>query len=153
MKASPKIFRALADIVEKGVSPSRAGKVLKISPDTVSRWRADYPEFAEMLDQAESRFIQRMISAIADAAPKDWRAAVELLARRFPAEFGRDSGGATRELAKPFVDRDEELRELAATPAGRSLLIAANIIDQSWLATHFPAEKVQLLPCRSGEGQ
>lgn len=153
MKAGPKLFRAVADLVEKGVSPSRAGRILRLSPDTVSRWRVDYPEFAEMLDQSESRFIERMTQAIADAAPKDWRAAVELLARRFPAEFGRDSGGATRELAKPFVDRDEELRELAATPAGRALLIAANIIDQSWLATHFPAEKVQLLPCRSGEGQ
>lgn len=144
MKASPNLFEAVAELVAKGLSPSRAAKVLKIAPSTISDWRADYPEFSAMLDQAESAFVGRMIACVAAAAPKDWRAAVELLARRFPSEF---SANSTTDRGQPeyFVDREAELVTLASTPTGRTMLLKLGLITPAWIAERFPAETPLLL--------
>ena len=113
MKASLPMFESIAALVEKGLSPSRAGMALKLSPDTISRWRREHPEFTTLLESAESLFIQRMTDTIATAAPKDWRAAEALLARRFPMEFARDSAA---------VQISQTINHAASTPESQEAL-------------------------------
>lgn len=129
MKAGPKMFQAVAELVEKGLSPTRAAKALKLSPDTVSRWRREHPEFATMVDEAESRFIAEMTSCIAVAAKIDWRAAEAILARRFAAEFAKDGAAVAVALNLNTQPADAEdsggaLRRALQLPALRAHLQA-----------------------------
>ncbi len=125
MKAGEKMFRAVAALVEAGLSPSRAAKVLRLSPDTASRWRREHPDFAAMLDEAESKFIAEMTACLAAAAKTDWRAAEALLARRFPAEFARDGAAVQFALnvgVQPQESLDDAIAKLKASPAARKML-------------------------------
>ena len=139
-------FRALADLVEGGLSPSRAAKSLRLNPSTIGAWRKQFPEFDEMIAAAESRFIAKMTSLVATAAVKDWRAAVELLTRRFPSEFGANAAAGSREEVAPQRDREAELIEVARTPSGRSMLLTLRIITPAWIAERFPNDAPRLLP-------
>jgi hypothetical protein len=89
VKKTEKIQAALVNFVEKGLSLSRAGQCLGLHHKTVLRWKSEDEKFAGRIDQAEARFIARMVGKIEAHADTDWRAAVELLARRFPEEFSK----------------------------------------------------------------
>lgn len=128
MKAGPKMFAAVAALVAKGLSPTRAAKVLRLSPDTVSRWRREHPDFAAMVDESESRFIGEMTECIATAAATDWRAAEALLSRRFPTEFARDAAAvqllSLNLTAPPPEDDAVKLERAFQSPALRRHLQA-----------------------------
>jgi len=110
MKNSPTMKAGILELVEKGVSLTRAASCVKVHRSTVSEWVKKDGDFAAAVEQAESRFIERMIGTIADAAPSDWRAGIELLKRRFPLEF---SAVRKVEVTNPQDEqqkRDEEIR-------------------------------------------
>jgi hypothetical protein len=82
----------------------RAGNYLKvacaaagISTDALSNWRKKgatgeepYAAFLGELEQAELDCESALVKKWHDAAPDDWRAARDLLARRFPDRWGRE---------------------------------------------------------------
>jgi len=82
----------------------RSGNYLKvacaaagISTDALSNWRKKgaageepYAAFLAELQQAELDCESALVKKWHDAAPDDWRAARDLLARRFPDRWGRE---------------------------------------------------------------
>jgi transposase-like protein len=151
LKAGPKMFAAVAELVEKGLSPTRAAKVLKLSPDTVSRWRREYPEFAAMIDEAESKFIERMTGCISEAAKTDWRAAEAILARRFSTEFARDAAAVqllSVQLNTPPPAEEVELSAMLQSPALRAhlttMIEAASANSSNLPTTHSTVEPPRL---------
>lgn len=77
-------------IGQTGRSDSAAALALGISTSTISRWKQERPELAELLRQAREEFRQRQLDIIRDAAaagPSGWRAAAWLLERVFPQDY------------------------------------------------------------------
>ena len=81
--------RSVTELVEKGLSLTRAANVLGMHHATVHRWKDADKDFADAIRQAESKFILKMTETVSEHAKNDWRAAVELLARRFPGEYSK----------------------------------------------------------------
>jgi hypothetical protein len=75
--------------VEEGLPLPDAARLAGIHPSVVYEWRATIPAIAEALKSAEAKLKQRMVAHITKAAPTNWAAAMTLLERRFPEEFGR----------------------------------------------------------------
>lgn len=95
---SPERAEKLLAAVRKGVPYVHAAAAAGVSFDTFNRWRLkgendegeEYCEFCEQLAAAESEAASLLVSRIVEASRKDWRAAVWMLQRRFPKEWGTD---------------------------------------------------------------
>ena len=83
---------------EFGVSEAaiRAGATLRAaahsvgwSEDGLARYRAEFADFAEQLTEAEGTAEVHLVAIVRDAARTNWRAALELLGRRWPDSWGR----------------------------------------------------------------
>jgi hypothetical protein len=79
----------LLQAVEHGHTLTTACQVAGVSMDSLARWRAKFADFADELREAEGRSVDRWLSCIEAAAPKNWLAAAWLLERRHPHEYGR----------------------------------------------------------------
>jgi hypothetical protein len=88
MKLSKERKKAIIKMVENGLSLPRAAQATGIHRSTADKWKKEDPEFEREIEAAEARFIQKMTDLITAAAVNDWRAAAELLRRRFPEDFG-----------------------------------------------------------------
>ena len=74
----------------------RAGATLRAaahsvgwSEDGLARYRAEFADFAEQLTEAEGTAEVHLVAIVRDAARTNWRAALELLGRRWPDSWGR----------------------------------------------------------------
>jgi hypothetical protein len=81
----------LCDFIRKGNYTTIACKAAGVSPDTLSRWRKrgeqgqePFAAFVRQLEQAELDAETALVEIWRNQAPGDWRAARNLLARRFP---------------------------------------------------------------------
>jgi hypothetical protein len=84
---------------------------------TTLRWKKDDADFARQIDQAESKFILTMTETVAEAAKSDWRAGVELLARRFPKEYAKpETQTAITQVNFNAVPPRERLEQMAKNP-------------------------------------
>src|SRR4051794_5357057 len=64
-KFTPKNVQAIIEAIEDhGASPSGAGRVLGIHPQTVSDWRDRYPEFSDEIEAAYERRRQRLLKSV-----------------------------------------------------------------------------------------
>ena len=96
-KLTPRLQVQIVHFIAQGNTIRAACGVCGIDPTTYDRWlrkgraakRGRYANFALAVERAQEAFETRMIGAIATAAPKDWRAARELLALRKPQEYGQ----------------------------------------------------------------
>jgi len=94
-KCTPARRKAIVDFVRQGIPISCAAACVGIDPATVSRWlakgreqrRGIYRNFCNDVTRAEAESVAELVSRVADAGIKDWRAATWLLTRRAPAEF------------------------------------------------------------------
>jgi hypothetical protein len=59
------------------------------SEDGLARYRAEYADFADQVAEAEGTAELHLVAIVRDAARTNWRAALELLSRRFPESWGR----------------------------------------------------------------
>ncbi len=99
------IIDRVAEAVRKGHPLQTAGRLAGIGGSTASMWllkgteevaageQGSHVAFAEAVKQAEAELVDSMLTHIQDAAESDhkhWPAAMTLLERRFPADFGRN---------------------------------------------------------------
>ena len=66
MKKTPKNEAALIQLVERGLSLTRAAQTIGMHHKTAHRWKAEDKAFASRIEQAEAKFIAEMIGNIAE---------------------------------------------------------------------------------------
>jgi hypothetical protein len=85
--------------ISNGMFLTQAARLAGVSKNVINNWlqRAaegdeDYQAFAEKFEEAELKSEAALIKIWKDAAPSDWRAAKELLAKRFPERWSDHAG-------------------------------------------------------------
>lgn len=116
MKKTPQNEEALAQLIEGGLSLTRAAQSLGMHHKTTHRWKAEDEVFATRIEQAEARFIAEMTANIAEQSKGDWRAGVELLARRFPSEFSKPESRVAVNVITDQSNGKISLEQLAKSP-------------------------------------
>lgn len=137
MRFDPKIARRILDVVEKGGFPRAAARAEGIPFDVLDGWvaqgeadlessgrRSKLAKFVGELRRAEAKAEAEAVEAWQANMAKDWRAAKEFLARRFPSRWGSKKGQASTGTHRDVVvDRDEveERMPPEQSPPGKSL--------------------------------
>jgi transposase-like protein len=75
--------------VREGLTYRLAAAVAGISPDTLTRWKDRYPDFAARLMAVEAEAAHDALKLIRRAGHDDWRAAAWILEHRHPEDYGR----------------------------------------------------------------
>ena len=96
-KLTPELQGKICEILSKGNSITTACQSVGISDTTFRRWKEQgdkepdsvHGEFVEAMQKAESDAKQALLAHVQDAAPQHWQAAMTILERRWPNEFGR----------------------------------------------------------------
>jgi len=88
-KYSDAVAKHICDAIRIGATHEDAARSAGICADTISIWKKNKPEFAEMMKRAEAEFKVSALKIIRGAAIESWQAAAWLLERKFPDEFGR----------------------------------------------------------------
>ena len=57
----------------------------------MSEWKRTKPEFAAKIEKGRALYVQKLVKRIDKAGEADWKAAMALLERREPEEFGKVS--------------------------------------------------------------
>jgi hypothetical protein len=133
------IGRIIVTAIAAGNFPSIARQLANVSADTLDKWlkrgargEQPYADFAEAYRGAEIKVEATLVEVWKDAAPGDWRAAKEFLARRYPqrwsdqADQAANLDGAGRLAAAGFVinihlgnrgeEWEDEQRAIDVTP-------------------------------------
>ena len=84
--------KILLTYVEQGFRISRAIEMAGIARSTWERW-SESGKYDQEIACARSKFIQKNISIIDEAAKKDWRAAAWRLEKESPEDYGKQSLG------------------------------------------------------------
>lgn len=130
----------LLTAIEEGLPLKQAAEIAGISYDTLNHWTnrgqresapPEYRQFCQLLRRSQAVAMQVNVSAIREAAKRDWRAAAWIWDRRFPADFARQqqiehSGPGGKPLISPYDDcevlqrmrKQTGLKELAAKLGG-----------------------------------
>jgi len=116
MKFTETLADEIAALVADGMSPTRAGVLLDVSAETVSAWRRTKPEFAVRIEKGRALYVQKLVKRIDKAGETDWKAAMALLERREPEEFGRVSTVKTVDAMEMERKRDASAMALAQSP-------------------------------------
>jgi hypothetical protein len=84
------------DRVDRFLTAIRVGATLQSaalsvgwSEESLARYRASFGDFADQLAEAEGTAQLHLVAIVRQAATTNWRAALELLARRWPNDWGR----------------------------------------------------------------
>lgn len=106
----------LAALVADGMSPTRAGVLLDVSGETVSGWKRTKPEFDAKVEKGRALYVQKLVKRIDKAGETEWKAALALLERREPDEFGKVSTVKTVDPMEMERKRNASALELAESP-------------------------------------
>jgi len=97
-KLTASVQKTICRMVRAGNYLNIACAAAGISTDALSNWRKKgaageepFAAFLAELEQAELDCESALVKKWHDAAPDDWRAARDLLARRFPDRWGREA--------------------------------------------------------------
>ncbi len=92
--------RQIIELVRDGNYVEVAARASGIAPSTLYEWKARgeeggpgnerFVEFLESLTRAEAEAETAGVAAIRGAWTKDWRSAIEYLARRYPRRWAKD---------------------------------------------------------------
>jgi transposase len=89
-KYTPETVKKITDAIRLGAAYEDACNYAGISPDTLTRWRDQYADFAEQIKKAEGAATVGWLTKIEDAATNgNWQAAAWKLERRYPDRYGR----------------------------------------------------------------
>jgi hypothetical protein len=80
----PEQERTFLQLVQLGRYPAQAAKKIGFSKSAITMRCQRSPEFAEQFESAEASAEMALVAHVVKAAPKDWRAAMGMLERRFP---------------------------------------------------------------------
>lgn len=123
----PKVRTEILARIEKGAPFSKASASCGVPYRTFERWcqlgreenaREPYRSFAAAVDRAFAQFVVNNVMAMDEGAKKDWRAALEMLKRRSPDEWGDpDRGGTTVNVAVIQQERSDAAARLLEAAA------------------------------------
>lgn len=96
-KFNAAVHKAIIEMVESGVTETAAAEACGIHRDTLCNWKrageqgdARYSAFVEDLTRARAESEVRLTKVVIGAAQEgEWKAALEVLARRNPEDWGR----------------------------------------------------------------
>jgi hypothetical protein len=94
----PRLTQQISDRICAGISRGlfivQAARLAGVSPDAIEQWREKgeqglepYAGFVKAFEKAELEAEATLTKIWKDAAPEDWRAAKEFLAKRFPERW------------------------------------------------------------------
>jgi hypothetical protein len=83
------LVKALLETVMRGVPPKWAARRVGIGERMYYRWIQERPDFAAMVEAVEARRMEYLTELVMLAAPDNWAAAMTMLERLHPADFGR----------------------------------------------------------------
>ena len=86
---TPEQVRTFLQLVQLGMYPAQAARKIGVTPHAMMMRRKRKPEFDEAMEAAEASAEMALLAHVVKAAPKDWRAAMGLLERRFPERWAR----------------------------------------------------------------
>ena len=112
--------RQIVGTVARGNYVEVAARAAGIAPSTLYEWKSrgeeggpgnePYVGFLEALTRAEAEAEIEGVEAIRGAWNKDWRSAIEYLARRYPERWGkRDRAVSEHDEAAPLTLTDLEM--------------------------------------------
>lgn len=129
-KLTPQVRDTLIAAVKAGAYREDAAAAAGIHAATFYRWMqrgqeadapAVYREFCEALTRAEREAQVYLIATIKQAAPTDWRAAVELLRMRWPEKYS-ERWRAAHEMGPIQVEIGHQTREQEIAEADARVL-------------------------------
>lgn len=98
-KLTPERQERLLKYIELGVTARQAIACVGIGETSYYKWkrlgetgREPYASFLQAVNQSEAKLQCKLVSVVYSAASKDWRAAMTLLARRWPKHWGKQRG-------------------------------------------------------------
>jgi hypothetical protein len=86
---TPENAEAICEYIRGGMPAKWAARCAGISESVFFAWQAADPDFAERLKGARAEKIRKLVKYVTDAAPANWAAAMTLLERTEPEDFGR----------------------------------------------------------------
>jgi hypothetical protein len=81
--------RTFLQLLQLGSYQAQAARKLGLSPSAISMRKARNPAFRAAVEAAEAGLEMGLVAHLVKAAPKDWRAALAMLERRFPERWSR----------------------------------------------------------------
>jgi hypothetical protein len=116
---TPEQEHTILQLVSVGAYPAEAARNVCLTPHSIYMRRKRDKRFAELLAQAEAKAEISLVLGVLKHAPKDWRAGMAILERRFPDRWARpetrvDKGGGE------LVDRAKYFREFVEGAAERA---------------------------------
>jgi transcriptional regulator with XRE-family HTH domain len=88
-KYDPEIVKEICSHLEKGLSQKDSARFAGISESTLYEWMRAKSELSESIELALTKYRQKLVEAVNVSAIKDGKFALEVLARRWPREYGR----------------------------------------------------------------
>src|SRR5260370_8077646 len=115
-KRTPRMLKAICELVRKGLSVRHASELLHIHYSTIGRWRNELPDFDAAILAAEAEFIEAQVANIRMAAKTSWQASAWLLERKFPKFFSQPKIQFKMTAGKTaFFHPTEQLQRLKST--------------------------------------
>lgn len=89
MKYDETRVNIILDAIADGCTQKDAAILANVSPDTISDWKREHPDFAKRVAQKEVENKKRHIKIVQEAAINTWQAAAWWLERKFSEEYGQ----------------------------------------------------------------
>jgi hypothetical protein len=125
-KFTPDRVDRFLQAVRVGATLQSAALSVGWSEDGLARYRAGFADFADQIAEAEGAAQVHLVAIVRQAASSNWRAAMELLSRRWPEAWARhdrvdvDLRLQVKRLAAEYgLDEREILAEAERLVAGR----------------------------------
>lgn len=134
------VMNALLRHIEDGLPQQDAARLAGLHPSTFFEWKSSIPAIAEAVKAAEAKLKQRMVAHVSRAAPTNWQAAMTLLERRFPEDFGRRDRVRHEHAGQVGLQLNPALMD------ERSILLAAELEARLALEDERAADAQRLLP-------
>jgi hypothetical protein len=83
------IVKPLLEAIARGMPARWASRRVGITDRTYYRWQQEREDFAAMVETMEARRMEYLTNLIMVAAPDNWAAAMTMLERLHPSDFGR----------------------------------------------------------------
>jgi hypothetical protein len=88
-KYTQELVKEICNFLEEGLYQKDAARHAGISEDTFYTWINQKPEFSESIELSIARYKLRLIKSVNRTTVKDGKLALEVLARRWPHEYGQ----------------------------------------------------------------
>jgi len=97
LKLTPAVQETICNAIRMGNYLVTATRAAGVSIDSLQRWRRlgeegrqPFADFLAAVEQAETECEQTLVKIMYDAAPQDYRAARDMLTRRFPERWSQN---------------------------------------------------------------